>query len=160
MTLAAALTLGGAPRQTVTLTGLGFLAAMVVHDVRSLRVPDRLTAAALGVVAAGMVTLGPPVAANAAVGTAIAFGVMLAIAMLGRGAMGAADVKTAAICGMLVGWPAAGLMLLLTSVISGTTASVVLALRLRQRRDAMAFTPFLAAGTVITLVYLGGPAWA
>jgi leader peptidase (prepilin peptidase)/N-methyltransferase len=81
----------------------------------------------------------------------VLFVAMLGIMALGRGAMGAGDVKFAALAGIVVGIQGALPLLFTAFITGGIVAAVALGLRLRKRKDPIAFTPFLAAGALIAL---------
>ena len=85
-------------------------------------------------------------------GGAACFGLLLVAALLGRGAMGYGDVKVGYVCGLLTG-PGAVLPLLLFAFLIGSAyAAVALLLRIRGRKDFVAFTPFLVAGVAMALL--------
>lgn len=128
------------------------LAAIVLSDLRTLRVSNWLTLPPLLVAAAASFPLGDGAPAQALLGGLFAFVLLLVLALVGRGRMGYGDVKAGTFCGMVVGLTGVLPMLTLTFVAGGAVAAVVLALRLRGRKDVVAFTPFLAGATVVTLL--------
>lgn len=75
--------------------------------------------------------------------------VMLALAVVTRGALGGGDIKLTAVLGLWLGlW---GLLnLICMAFISGSLLGLLLlALRLKKRRDNVAFGPYLALGAFI-----------
>jgi hypothetical protein len=54
---------------------------------------------------------------------------------------------------MVVGTPGVAAMLFLTSIIGGVIAGTALLLRIRTRKDTMAFTPVLLLATSIYVAY-------
>jgi leader peptidase (prepilin peptidase)/N-methyltransferase len=73
--------------------------------------------------------------------------------------IGFGDVRLAGLCGAFLGWIGyreviAGF--LLSFILAGVPAVVLLAMRKVQRRTQIPFGPFLAAGTVITVLF-GAP---
>ena len=132
---------------------LAALAAIAVVDLRTLRAPNVLVLPALALVLLGAIVLAGPAPREAALGAAVAFGVLLLVAVVGRGAMGMGDVKYGAVCGGVVGAGAVLPMLAFTFAGGGVVALAVLALRLRGRKDVVAFTPFLFVGVVFTLLW-------
>lgn len=79
--------------------------------------------------------------------------VILAIVVLSRGGMGGGDVKLAALIGVFLGWPNAVVALFLAFLAGGTVGLLLLALRLRGRKDAIPFGPALAAGALAALFW-------
>jgi leader peptidase (prepilin peptidase)/N-methyltransferase len=74
---------------------------------------------------------------------------ILLIVVASRGGMGVGDVKLAALIGVFLASPAlAAVALFLAFVCGGLTGLALLTLRLRGRKDAIPFGPFLAAGAV------------
>ncbi len=77
--------------------------------------------------------------------------VFLLIAMLSRGGMGGGDIKLAAMIGAFLGPPAVIVALFLAVAIGAAGGLVLIALRLRTRKDTMPFGPALAAGAMIAV---------
>ncbi len=69
-----------------------------------------------------------------------------------RGWMGVGDVKLALLIGLLSGPLLTPIALWIGFVSGGLVAIALLALRLRQRRDAVPFGPYLALGGAAVLV--------
>jgi Flp pilus assembly protein protease CpaA len=132
---------------------LALLLLMAVHDIRSLRVPNWIVYPALGFSVAASLTLGWSDAIEALLGGAAAFLLLLAIAFIGRGAMGFADVKVGCLCGIVVGLSGVLPMLFVSFASGAFVASLFLLLRIRKPKDVMAFTPFLVAATVFSISY-------
>jgi leader peptidase (prepilin peptidase)/N-methyltransferase len=119
-----------------------FLALIARHDVLTRRAPNRAVYPAVAVAA---------VAVLAWLGGLAAFSVMLVLGLLARGALGYGDVKVAAVCGLAVGIRGVPLFFFASFLIGGVFALAALLSRRRGRRDAVAFTPFLAAGVVAVM---------
>jgi len=79
--------------------------------------------------------------------------VILAIVVLSRGGMGGGDIKLAAVMGVFLGWPSIAVALFVAFLAGGLVGLVLLALRLRGRKDAIPFGPALAAGAVAALFW-------
>jgi prepilin signal peptidase PulO-like enzyme (type II secretory pathway) len=73
-------------------------------------------------------------------------------------ALGFGDVKLAALIGLLVGWPAAGTLLLLAALLGGSASVLLLGLGAATRRTFIPFGIFLVAAAVLTLL-LATPFW-
>jgi len=132
---------------------LGILGAIAVIDLRTLRAPNGLVLPALALVLVGSPVLAGSAPREAVLGAVIAFGLLLIVAAVGRGAMGMGDVKYGAVCGGVVGAGAVLPMLAFTFASGGLVALAVLGLRVRGRKDVVAFTPFLFAGVVFALLW-------
>ena len=95
---------------------------------------------------------------NSLAGGAAGLAVMLLIflILMSRGGMGFGDVKMAALLGLMTGFPSVFIALFLGMIIGGLTAIFLLAFRLSKRGEAIPFGPFLAIGTMLTVIW-GGP---
>jgi len=87
------------------------------------------------------------------VGGAIFFLVFLIIALAYRGGMGGGDVKMAALAGVAVGLANVPAALLITLIVGGLVAGLLLLLGIKQRKDSVPFAPFLSLGAVIVLLW-------
>lgn len=90
---------------------------------------------------------------NSLLGGALGFGFMLVPFLLSRGGMGAGDVKLAGLVGLVAGFPQVFIALFLAMVAGGLVAGFLLVTRLKGRKDAVPFGPFLAAGAMVTLLW-------
>ena len=84
----------------------------------------------------------------------LGFGMMLVIYVATRGGTGAGDVKLAALLGAMLGFPQIVAGLMLGYILGGIAAVVLLALRIKSRKDHIPFGPALVIGTA--LIVLGG----
>jgi leader peptidase (prepilin peptidase)/N-methyltransferase len=82
-----------------------------------------------------------------------AAGLIAAIVILSRGGMGGGDIKLAAMIGAFVGWPGVVVALFSAFVVGGLAGIVLLALRVRGRKDAIPFGPALAVGALVALFW-------
>ena len=142
----------------LTLEGLRavlLVSALVVVafiDLEHRIIPDRVTlpGIVLGLIGAWFL---PPGIISSAVGTVVGGGLFYLIALVSRGGMGGGDIKLAAMLGAFLGWQA-GLLAIFFGVLAGGVVGVVLlVLRLRGRKDAIPFGPFLAFGGVVALFW-------
>jgi Flp pilus assembly protein protease CpaA len=132
---------------------LALLFLMAVHDIRWLRVPNWIVYPALGFSVAVSLTLGWNDAMEALLGGAAAFLLLLAIAFIGRGAMGFADVKVGCLCGIVVGLSGVLPMLFVAFASGALLSALLLVLRIRKPKDVIAFTPFLVGATAFSISY-------
>jgi prepilin signal peptidase PulO-like enzyme (type II secretory pathway) len=133
------------------------LAAIAWLDIRTLRAPNRYVYPLIAVSVIVSLTLYRAHAAEALLGGLLAFGILFVVALLGRGAMGFGDVKYGIVCGIAVGLHGVLPMLGFTFVVGALVAGLALGLKLRQRKDVVAFTPFLYLGVLFALVWTQQP---
>lgn len=67
--------------------------------------------------------------------------------------MGTGDIEIAGVCGMFLGVKGILLGLFLAIIIGGIIGIIVLALKLKKAKDKMAFGPFIAIGSLISMIY-------
>jgi len=94
-----------------------------------------------------------PHIARAAIGGGIGLVVFFLIVIVSRGGMGLGDVKLAALIGLATGFPLVIVALLMGMIGGGLAAVVLLGFRVKKRREAMPFGPFLAAAAIATLLW-------
>ncbi len=87
------------------------------------------------------------------IGFALGFAFLLLTALVSRGGMGIGDVKMAGLIGLIVGFPQVIVSLLIGILLGGLVAIILLVLRLKKRKEAIPFGPFLALGAMLTLVW-------
>ena len=98
--------------------------------------------------AAAQGRVGP--AALSALGAAA---LIASIVILSRGGMGGGDIKLAGLIGAFLSWPGVAVALFAGFLAGGLVGIVLLALRLRGRKDAIPFGPALAVGGVVALFW-------
>ncbi len=87
------------------------------------------------------------------VGFLVGGGLFLLIAVLSGGGMGGGDVKLMAVMGLWFGWKLL-LVLMFLSFISGAVISLfLLATKIKGRKDAIPFGPFIALAAYLTSIY-------
>jgi leader peptidase (prepilin peptidase)/N-methyltransferase len=95
----------------------------------------------------------------AAVGGGIGLVLFFLVALVSRGGMGWGDVKMAALIGLVTGFepsrPLVFVALLLAVIAGGLVAGILLALKIKRRREAIPFGPFLSLATIVTLLWGG-----
>jgi len=138
-------------RTLADLTLLVVLLAAAHEDLRTRRIPNRLTAAgafaATAFTLAGALRATPPEQIAATLATA---GPLLAIALAKPHALGMGDVKLTAVMALFLG-PA-----IIMALLAGLTAATVTGVAARARTLPLA--PFLALGGAVALVAQhGGP---
>ena len=81
------------------------------------------------------------------------FAALFLIAFIIPGAMGMGDVKLILFLGLISGFPEVILLLFLAFVLGGLTAGILLVMKKINRKDSIAFGPFLALAGFIVLLY-------
>ena len=97
--------------------------------------------------------IGPIPLVSAALGAVTGFVFLFVVAVASRGGMGWGDVKFAAFMGAAVGFPLILVALFTGIVVGGATGAVLLLSGRKSRRQAIPFGPFLAIGTMVTLLW-------
>ena len=85
-------------------------------------------------------------------GAAIGFGVIWTIVTL-TGGMGEGDIDIALLCGLFVGIKGIIVTLFLAFVLGGVVALFIIILKLKERKEEMAFGPYLAISGMIAMLY-------
>jgi len=90
---------------------------------------------------------------NALMGGGVGFAAMFILALVFRGGIGWGDVKMAGLVGVMVGFPEVVVALLLAIVGGGLVAIILVALKIKGRKETMPFGPYLSLATMATLVW-------
>ena len=90
---------------------------------------------------------------NGVIGGAIGFVFLLIPALIYLGGMGWGDVKMAALIGLVVGFPLVLVALLMGVILGGLVAGILLLLKIKNRKEAIPFGPFLSLATIATLLW-------
>ena len=159
---AAALRFGWSPALPAWLVLFGALLAIAVIDLEHYIVPNRilipLTAAAVPLLA--LAVLGddgdPADFVRGLLGGAVGLVAMLGLNLISPRGMGMGDVKMSFVLGLYLGFLGWGEVVLgfFAAFLQGALVGLALiALKLRSRKDAVPFGPFLAAGTVLAALW-------
>jgi leader peptidase (prepilin peptidase)/N-methyltransferase len=97
-----------------------------------------------------------PFIGRAAIGGGIGLVLFLLIVIVSRGGMGWGDVKLAALIGLATGFPLVFIALLIAVILGGVVAVLLLALKIKKRKEAISFGPFLAVAAIVTLLWGNG----
>ncbi len=90
---------------------------------------------------------------NSLAGGLTGFLFFLVIALIFRGGMGFGDVKLAALMGLAIGLPTLLVAIFLGIVGGGLVAAVLLIARLKKRKEAIPFGPFLCLASIAALLW-------
>jgi len=94
-----------------------------------------------------------PGIARAAIGGGIAFVFFFLVVIVSRGGMGFGDVKLAALIGLAAGFPLVIVALIMGVILGGLAAVILLGFKIRKRKEAIPFGPFLAVAAIVTLLW-------
>jgi leader peptidase (prepilin peptidase)/N-methyltransferase len=146
-----------------------FSSALIVItfiDIDFQIIPDRITLAGIPLgFLAGSFLLPDPFARSSLlglkasmIGLASGFGLFYLVALAGsaifkKEAMGGGDIKMMAMVGAAMGWKAVILTTFLGSLAGSIFGITLMVLKGRDRTTKLAFGPFLALGTIITLFF-------
>jgi len=86
-------------------------------------------------------------------GGALGFVAYVLPLVLSRGGMGWGDVKLGALVGLMTGYPLVIVAVLLSWITGGLVAAILLALKIKKRKDPIPFATFLTASAMVTLLW-------
>lgn len=89
---------------------------------------------------------------NLILGGALGFGIIGTIVFLTKG-MGTGDIEIAAVCGLFLGIKGILLGLFLAIILGGVTGVIILAIGLKEAKEKIAFGPFIAIGSIISMLW-------
>ncbi len=120
-------------------------------DLQEKRIPDELVflIIILGVIS---LFLGQPLG-PALLGGVIYFSLLFLIHILFPGGMGWGDVKLAGALGFFLGWQKALLSFLLSFTGGAIIGIILIAFKIKGRRDPIPFAPFMAGGAIIAFFW-------
>lgn len=90
---------------------------------------------------------------EALIGGGVGLVLLLLVALIFRGGMGWGDVKMAGLMGVMIGFPGILTALLLAIVGGGLVAMVLLIIKVKGRKETIAFGPFLSLAAMVTLLW-------
>lgn len=134
-----------------------FLLTVLVIDYKHRRVLNIMLGPATIVILLLSLLPMTPEPLNALLGGAVGFGLFLLLAIVGRGSMGAGDVKLAGVIGLMIGYPGVLTALILGVIFGGVAALILLLSKRASRKSKMAYAPYLSLGALVSLMkMLGG----
>jgi leader peptidase (prepilin peptidase) / N-methyltransferase len=154
LSLLALIRYGVSGHAAVSVFGLCVLVVLSRHDLERRVIPNRIVVPAWAVILVARLATDPDHWAEWIVGSVAAGAFFLVFALARPGGLGLGDVKLALLIGALLGWD------VIPALLIGTLASAVFAIALLVREGAAArkrtipLGPFLAAGAVVTLLFL------
>ena len=94
-----------------------------------------------------------PASLSGIIGGAVGFSFLLIPALIYPEGMGWGDVKMSALIGLVTGFPLVLVALLMGVIVGGLVAGILLLLRVKKRKDAIPFGPFLSLATIATFLW-------
>lgn len=85
-------------------------------------------------------------------GMLISFFILWLIAVISKGGMGGGDIKLISALGVLSGFKGILTIISLSFILGGIVAVFLIITKVKSRKDAVPFAPFIAISTVITLL--------
>lgn len=157
-----ALRFGWSPSLPAWLVLAAALVAISVIDLEHYIVPNRIlipvTAVAVPLLALAVVDDDFEVGdlARGVAGAVAGFGALLVLNLISPRGMGMGDVKMSFVLGLylgFLGWGEVVLGFFAAFVLGAVVGVLLIGLKLRSRKDAVPFGPFLAAGTVLAALW-------
>jgi len=90
---------------------------------------------------------------NSVIGGAIGFTLLLIPALIYPKGMGWGDVKMAGLMGLIIGLRLILVALFMGVILGGLVAGALLLLKIKKRKEAIPFGPFLSLATIATLLW-------
>lgn len=140
---------------------VGVTVALTLTDLDHKLIPNRILFPSIGV-AVVLLGLGAlldgelPAYGRALLGAGVYFSVLLLIALIARGGFGFGDVKLAAFLGLYtayLSWGQLAVALILPFIVGGVVSIFLLVTRIRGRKDAIPFGPYMVAGAYLATFY-------
>lgn len=134
---------------------------LTLTDLDTKLIPNRIlfpgTVVGLVLLMGGAVIEGGPILRPLA-GGAIYFGLLFVLALIARGGFGFGDVKLAFILGLFTSyqsWDTLIVAVLAAFLLGGFVSVFLVVFRIRSRKDAIPFGPYLVAGAYIAIAWAG-----
>ncbi|AOY78395.1 prepilin peptidase [Clostridium formicaceticum] len=90
---------------------------------------------------------------NSILGFLVGGGFFLLIAVVSKGGMGGGDIKLIAMLGFWIGWQDVILISFLAFIIGSIVSIILLITKIKSRKDAIPFGPFIAISSLIVILY-------
>ena len=93
---------------------------------------------------------------NGVISGAVLFVFFLLIILIRPGAMGMGDAKLVALIGLVSGFPLVVFSMIIGVVLGGIVAIILLAAKIKGRKDVIPYGTFLGIGPIIALIFAPG----
>lgn len=140
---------------------IGLTVALTVTDIDRKLIPNRILYPGT-LVAAGLLIVGSTIDGDveqlpgAGIGALAYFGALFLLALVARGGFGFGDVKLGLLLGMFLGYQRLGFVAaggVLAFVGGGAVSLFLIVTRLRGRKDAIPFGPYMVVAAYVTLAF-------
>jgi leader peptidase (prepilin peptidase)/N-methyltransferase len=126
---------------------------VLITDLEHRLILNVIILPAIVIALAGSFLSGPPTPQSAVIGGATGFLFFWLVALVGRGAMGAGDVKLAAFIGAVTGFPNVITALMIGIFAGGVVALILIVSRIRTVKSYIPYGPFLVFGGVLVTFF-------
>lgn len=130
-----------------------FLVAISFIDLEHYIIPNELVIAMLGTGIVMDLLTREFGLVSILLGMFVPFATLTALALISRGGMGGGDIKLAGVTGLFLGWPQSIVALILSFFIAGIAGLIMLALKVKKRKDPIPFGPYYAVGILISVFW-------
>ncbi|GAB6117617.1 A24 family peptidase [Thermoanaerobacter brockii subsp. lactiethylicus] len=86
-------------------------------------------------------------------GLVLGGGILLLISLISGGEMGGGDIKLMALIGFFIGWKLTILVLFLSVIIGALGGVILVALKIKGRKDYIPFAPYISIAWLISILY-------
>jgi leader peptidase (prepilin peptidase)/N-methyltransferase len=149
--MAAYLRFGISPMLIKALFLISVLLVISCIDLKHYIIPDKIIIFALSGGAVLVILFHDPAIESALAGSVSSALFLLVLALISHGGMGGGDIKLAAVIGLCLGWPSGLFAVILGCLLAGLSGLALVLTRVKSRKDAIPFAPFLSAGTLLML---------
>jgi leader peptidase (prepilin peptidase)/N-methyltransferase len=152
--VSAPLVIGWESELLIAWTLISLLVIIVVSDISYKLIPDKILIFFAGIFLFERIYLPLTPWWDSILGSLIGFTILLMIAIVSKGGMGGGDIKLFALIGFVVGTQGLLLSFFLASFFGATYGIIGMTFKRLKRKQAIAFGPFIAIGT-LTAYYFG-----
>lgn len=143
---------GAQPRTLLIMAFLAALVAVTFIDIDHLIIPDRIVLPGAVIGLAASISLEPESWWEYVVAAVGGAAFLLVLGLLWAGGMGMGDVKMALMMGAVLG-SSIIVALFLAFLVGGLGGIVLLATKVKSRKDKLPFGPYLALGSVVAAIF-------
>lgn len=139
-------------RMAVTAFYSSIFIVLMLIDLEHKIIPNKIVYPAAGAALVIDAFL-PPGITMGIIGGAAGFTLLLVPALINPRGMGFGDVKMAGLIGLVTGFPLVAVALAMGIILGGLAAAMLLLLKIKTRKEAIPFGPFLSLATIATLLW-------
>ena len=144
---------GVEPPLVFALIHLCFLIVIFFVDLDHQLILNRVVFPAMGAALLAAVWLPSPTVRSALLGGAAGFTIFFAIVFIYPAGMGMGDARLAGYLGLVLGLTQVFLSLVLSVIMAGIAAIILLAAGAKKRKDSIPFGPFLVVGGLVIMLW-------